>query len=65
MKSALVVGNPKAKSRTLDAGLLVATKLTGNPPDTVLDLVELEPGILEFGNTAVAEAIASVRQAES
>ena len=63
MKTALIVGNPKAKSRTLDADLLMATKLTGRPPDTVIDLVDLEPGMLEFGNAAVAQAIESVRQA--
>lgn len=63
MKTALVVGNPKGKSRTLDAGRLVATKLTGRPPDTVIDLVDLGPGILEFGNAAVAQAIESVRRA--
>lgn len=63
MKTALVVGNPKPKSRTLDAGILVATKLAGKPPDTVLDLVMFGPALLEFGNASIAEAIASVRQA--
>ena len=63
MKTALIVGNLKAKSRTLDPGLLMATKLTGRPPDTVIDLGDFGPGILEFGNTAIAQAIESVRQA--
>ncbi|HEV8016794.1 MAG TPA: NAD(P)H-dependent oxidoreductase [Stellaceae bacterium] len=65
MKISVIVGNPKAKSRTLDAALLVATKLTGEEPETVLDLVDLDPALLEFGNTAVADAIAAVRRADT
>lgn len=61
MKTAVMVGNPKAKSRTLDAGLLVARKLTGNEPDLVLDLVDFGPALLEFGNAAIASAIAAVQ----
>ncbi len=33
MRTAVIVGNPKAKSRTLEAGVLVAQKLTGAEPD--------------------------------
>ncbi|HWE72742.1 MAG TPA: NAD(P)H-dependent oxidoreductase [Stellaceae bacterium] len=65
MKTAIVVGNPKAKSRTLDAALLIATKLTGQPPDSVFDLVDFGPALLEFGNAAVAAAITVVRQADT
>src|SRR5579871_2802181 len=64
MKTAVVVGNPKAKSRTLEAGTLVARKLTGKEPDRVLDLVELGPALLEFGNATVAEAIAAVQRSD-
>jgi hypothetical protein len=37
MRVGVVIGNPKAKSRTLDAGVLVARKLTGAEPDLVRD----------------------------
>lgn len=62
MKTAVIVGNPKPQSRTLDAGLLVAKKLTGAEPDLTLDLVDLGPALLEFGNAKVNEAIEAVRR---
>lgn len=61
MKTAVIVGNPKAKSRTLEAGVLVAQKLTGAEPDVVLDLVELGPALLEWGNAKLNAAIETVR----
>lgn len=61
MKTAVIVGNPKAKSRTLEAGVLVAQKLTGAAPDLTLDLIEMGPALLEFGNAKVNEAIAAVQ----
>jgi FMN reductase len=61
MKTAVIVGNPKAKSRTLDAGVLVAQKLTGAAPDLTLDLIELGAALLEFGNPKVNEAVAAVQ----
>jgi FMN reductase len=64
MKTVVVVGNPKAKSRTLDAGVLVARKLTGAEPDIVLDLVDFGPALLEWGNNKVAAALESVQRAD-
>jgi FMN reductase len=61
MRTAVIVGNPKAKSRTLEAGLLVAKKLTGAEPDHVLDLVEFGPALLEWGNAKLNAAIEMVR----
>ena len=61
MKTAVIVGNPKAKSRTLEAGVLVAKKLTGAEPDHVLDLVEFGPALLEWGNAKLNAAIETVR----
>lgn len=61
MKTAVVVGNPKPKSRTLEAGVLVARKLTGAEPDVVLDIVELGPALLELGNPLVAQSIKSIQ----
>jgi len=62
MRTAVIVGNPKAKSRTLEAGVLVAQKLTGAEPDLTLDLIEMGPALLEFGNAKVNEAIEAVRR---
>ena len=64
MKTAVVVGNPKAKSRTLDAGVLVMRKLTGAEPGMVLDLVDLGAALLEFGNPKVAEHIQAVQSGD-
>ena len=63
MKTAVVVGNPKPKSRTRDAGILAIRKLTDADPDVVLDLIDLGPALLEFGNDRVVEAIQSVQNA--
>jgi FMN reductase len=62
MKTAVVAGNPKARSRTLDAGVLVMRKLTGRDPDLVVDVIELGTGLLEFGNVAVADQLAAIAQ---
>jgi FMN reductase len=62
MRTAVVVGNPNAKSRTLEAGVLVARKLTGSDPDLILDLIELGPGLLELGNAAVVQSVQAVQR---
>jgi FMN reductase len=62
MKCAVVVGNPKPKSRTLEAGTLVARKLTGCEPDLVLDLVDFGPALLEFGNAEITHAIQTLQK---
>ena len=64
MKTVLIVGNPKPKSRTLDAGVLVTRKLTVSDPNTVYDLVDFGAGLLEFGNAAVAAAIQTAQAAD-
>ena len=61
MRIAIIVGNPKLKSRTLDAGVLVAQKLAGRKTDLVVDLVDMGPALLEFGNADVAVAIQSLQ----
>ena len=59
---AVVCGNPKPKSRTLEAALFVAERLCGAPPDVVLDLVELGPSLLVWGDPRVSEAVEAVRR---
>lgn len=65
MKIGVVVGNPKAKSRTLEAGVIVARKLAGGEPDLVVDLVDLGSGLLEFGNADVDGTIRSVQEMDA
>jgi FMN reductase len=60
MSVTVVVGNPKARSRTLQAACLVAERLTGRPPDLVVDLVELGPALLDWSSAEVAGVVAEV-----
>ena len=64
MRIAVVAGNPKPRSRTLAAGILLAEALTGSPPDLVLDVVDLGPGLLTWGDPGVAEAVAAVAKSD-
>jgi len=64
MTSVVVVGNPKKGSRTLDAATKVAERLGDGPPDVVLDLVDLGPGLLGWGDEAVGQAVAQVQGAD-
>lgn len=65
MTIAVVVGNPKPASRTLDAATAVAERLAGRPPDLVIDLIELGPGLLGWGDEAVGRAVADVQQSSA
>jgi FMN reductase len=64
MTLAVVCGNPKPKSRTLEAALFVAEKLTGSPPDLVLDLVDMGPHLLGWGDEVSLAAVESVRKCD-
>jgi FMN reductase len=64
MTTVAVVGNPKPQSRTRSAAELVVQRLTGAPPDRVIDVIDLGAALLEWGHPAVAEAVAAVRAAE-
>ncbi|HEY7143662.1 MAG TPA: NAD(P)H-dependent oxidoreductase [Streptosporangiaceae bacterium] len=64
MTIAVVAGNPKPDSRTLQAATLVARRLTGSEPDVVIDVVRLGPGLLGLGDPAVTAAVESVRKCE-
>lgn len=57
----VVAGNPKTGSRTLAAGMLLAERLTGRPADHVIDVIALGPGLLGWGDAAVAAAVETVR----
>jgi FMN reductase len=57
---AVVVGNPKAQSRTLDAALYVSRLLDTREPDVIVNLADLGPKLTEWGNLDVAEAVKRV-----
>lgn len=61
MNVTVVCGNPKPASRTLAAAVDVATRINdGTAPATVLDLVELGPALLSWGDPAVTDAVTAV-----
>lgn len=64
LKVAVVVGNPKPKSRTLDAATYVATELSGQAPDLVVDLADLGTAILDWKDEKVAGLVADVGAAD-
>lgn len=61
MSVAVVVGNPKPRSRTYQAALLVAQKLTGSGPDLVIDLVDMGADLLDWSSPKVAMTVAEVQ----
>ena len=60
MSMAVVVGNPKPGSRTLEAATRIAERLAGAPADVIVDVVELGSGLLGWGDEAVAAAVERV-----
>ena len=64
MSTIAVVGNPKPNSRTRAAAEAVVERLTGAPPDRVVDVVDLGAGLLTWGDPAVADAVEALRTAE-
>jgi FMN reductase len=61
MRTAVVVGNPKPASRTLDAAVMLAGKIAEDVIPIVVDVVNLGPGLLGWGDDVVTAAIESVR----
>lgn len=61
---AVVVGNPKPQSRTLEAATYVATELTGREPDLVVDLAQLGARLLDWQDEMVTEIVAEVGAAD-
>jgi len=59
-ETAVVVGNPRPASKTLHAATLLAEGLAGGPPDTVIDLVDLGPRLLGWGDETVQNAVETV-----
>ncbi len=61
---AVLVGNPKPASRTLTSAQYVATQLTDQTPDLVVDLATLGPALLDWTDPQVAELVARIGAAE-
>ena len=64
MTTTVVVGNPKLGSRTRQAGELVVERLASAPPDAVIEVAELGPALLGWGDPAVEAAKQVVRDAD-
>lgn len=62
---AVIVGNPKRMSRTRLAAELMAEKLTAAPPKAVIELAEIGPALLGWGDPAVAQAKRAVLDADA
>jgi FMN reductase len=65
MSMAVVVGNPKPASRTLDAATRIATRLQGRSPEVVVDVVTLGEALVRVGATAVADAVDAVQRTDA
>jgi FMN reductase len=61
---AVVVGNPKPKSRTFQAAHLVAESLAGRPADLSVDLADLGPALLDWSNSQVAELVTTLSRCD-
>jgi FMN reductase len=64
MTTAIVVGNPKPRSRTFQAAALLVERLTGRAADHELDLADLGPALLDWADPAVADAVGQVRASD-
>ena len=64
MTTTVVAGNPKPGSRTLDAATRLAESLTGSAPDHVVDVIELGPGLLGWGDEKVKAAVETVASSD-
>src|SRR5262245_60832860 len=56
MTNTVVVGNPKTGSRTRAAAEMLVAKLTGAPANHVIEVAELGPGLLGWGDPEVMAA---------
>lgn len=64
MTVAVVVGNPRPRSRTYKAAHLVAERLTGQPADLSVDLADLGAALLDWSDTAITDLVTAVQASE-
>jgi FMN reductase len=63
-RTAVVVGNPRPRSRTLTAAITVARRLTDFDPDLVVDLATIGPALLSERDPGVTALVEEVGAAE-
>jgi FMN reductase len=64
MSVTVVVGNPKARSRTYEAAQLLAQRLTGSEPDLSIDLTDLGAALLDWSDPGVADLVTAVQASD-
>src|SRR4051794_15710272 len=63
-RTAVLVGNPKAGSRTLAAARTLAVGLTAREPDLVVDLATLGPALLDWSDPGITDLVTEVGAAD-
>jgi FMN reductase len=58
---AVVVGNPRPRSRTYQAAHIVAERLAGRPADLDIDLTDLGGALLDWSDPGVSALVAAVQ----
>jgi FMN reductase len=61
---AVVVGNPRPRSRTYQAAHIVAERLAGRTADLSIDLADLGAALLDWSDGHVADLVALVQAAD-
>jgi FMN reductase len=61
---AVVVGNPKPRSRTYQAAHLVAERLAERPPDLSIDLADVGAALLDWSDPGVAELVTAIQRSD-
>ena len=60
IRTAVVVGNPRPRSRTLSSSIFLARSLTGTDPDVVVDLALWGARLLDWHDPDVSALVAEV-----
>lgn len=60
MSTTVIVGNPKPKSRTHATAVELAQRLTGEPPDLVIDLADVGPALFDWSDQVVEDLVSAV-----
>jgi FMN reductase len=61
---AVVVGNPKPRSRTYQAAHIVAERLAGRQPDLSIDLTDLGAALLDWSDPVISDLVTAVQASE-
>ncbi len=64
MSVAVVVGNPKPRSRTYQAAHLVAARLADRPADLSFDLADIGPALLDWSDSHVAGIVTALAESD-